>query len=83
MPILEFQCKNCAKVTERIIQRFKDAEETTQIVCPDCGGTAPKIISTPLPAHFYGSPDGYANPSPTKRHSYKLSTEKGNKHSGG
>jgi putative FmdB family regulatory protein len=82
MPILEVQCKNCAKVTERIIQRFKDAEETTQIVCPDCGGTAPKIISVPLPAHLYG--EGFYKPSATKRYSYKLADkDKGNKHSGG
>jgi putative FmdB family regulatory protein len=84
MPLFDFTCQQCGCTTEFLIQSFKEAEQTEEVMCPDCGGRALKQIGVPFPAHFYGNPDGYYKPSPTKRHSYKLADkDKGNKHSGG
>jgi putative FmdB family regulatory protein len=81
MPLFDFTCEQCGKTVEKIIQRFKEAEETNEIPC-ECGGVAKKQIGVPLPAHLYG--EGFYKPSATKRYSYKLADkEKGNKHSGG
>lgn len=40
MPIYEYECKKCGKVTERLVKNFKD----DSIEC-SCGAVACKIIS--------------------------------------
>jgi hypothetical protein len=39
---------------------------------------SPRAIEMTLEPHFYGSPLGYAKPSPAGRHSYKLISAEGN-----
>lgn len=41
MPIYEYECTNCGKITEAM-QKFSDAPLST---CPSCGGTLRKLIS--------------------------------------
>lgn len=41
MPIYEYECTSCGKVTE-VMQKFSDAPLTT---CPSCGGSLRKLIS--------------------------------------
>ena len=41
MPIYEYQCVSCEKITE-VMQKFSDAQLT---VCPECGGELKKLIS--------------------------------------
>jgi putative FmdB family regulatory protein len=43
MPLYEYQCESCQKVTERI-QKFSDPLMET---CPACGGTVKKLLSSP------------------------------------
>ena len=42
MPIYEYQCEQCGKLTE-VIQKFSDAPLTE---CSHCGGHVTKILST-------------------------------------
>ncbi|MEJ5300152.1 MAG: zinc ribbon domain-containing protein [Thermodesulforhabdaceae bacterium] len=41
MPIYEYECTSCGKITE-VMQKFSDAPLTT---CPSCGGSLRKLIS--------------------------------------
>ena len=41
MPIYEYECSKCRKVTE-IIQKFSDSPIQE---CPECGGSVEKLIS--------------------------------------
>ncbi len=50
MPIYEYLCNDCNERSESI-QSFSDAPLT---VCPKCGGTLRKLISSPA-VHFKGS----------------------------
>lgn len=78
MPIHEYQCPT-GHTTEKFFKTFGDAENTDPIPCTVCGESAERALSTPLPAHFYGSPSGYYKPSATQRGSYKtISTKYGN-----
>lgn len=43
MPIYEYACEACGRVTE-VIQRFDDPPLT---VCPECGGAVKKMLSAP------------------------------------
>ena len=43
MPLYEFQCETCHKVTERI-QKYSDPPMET---CPACGGPVTKLLSSP------------------------------------
>ncbi len=43
MPLYEFQCETCQKVTERI-QKFSDPPMEA---CPACGGPVKKLVSSP------------------------------------
>ncbi|GMU64229.1 MAG: FmdB family transcriptional regulator [Acidobacteriota bacterium] len=43
MPIYEYACEACGRVTE-VIQRFEDPPLT---VCPECGGAVKKMLSAP------------------------------------
>lgn len=43
MPLYEFLCKDCNIRFEEV----KEWKENLTAVCPQCGGQAPKIISTP------------------------------------
>jgi len=42
MPLYDFECENCNKITEEM---FLIAERPSYIPCPDCGGKAIRIIS--------------------------------------
>jgi putative FmdB family regulatory protein len=42
MPIYEYACENCGKVTEKLVNISSDNQETD---CPECGGKAVKIMS--------------------------------------
>jgi hypothetical protein len=82
MPYHNFVCdKN--HDTEKLFLSFKAAEGVEEIDCVVCGRPAKRVLSVPFPAHFYGNPDGFYKPSPTKRYSYKLAAEKGNANSAG
>jgi putative FmdB family regulatory protein len=50
MPIYEYQCASCGKVVERW-QKFSEAPLT---VCPQCGGSLEKLISS-CAFHLKGS----------------------------
>jgi putative FmdB family regulatory protein len=50
MPLYEYQCESCQKVTERI-QKFSDPLMET---CPACGGPVKKLLSSPA-FHLKGS----------------------------
>jgi putative FmdB family regulatory protein len=50
MPLYEYQCEACGKVTERI-QKFSDPPMET---CPACGGLVKKLLSSPA-IQFKGS----------------------------
>ncbi len=50
MPLYEYQCESCGKVTERI-QKFSDPPLES---CPACGGRVKKLLSTPA-IQFKGS----------------------------
>ncbi|MGC8720702.1 MAG: FmdB family zinc ribbon protein [Thermodesulforhabdaceae bacterium] len=41
MPIYEYECTSCGKITEAM-QKFSDAPLT---ICPSCGGSLRKLIS--------------------------------------
>lgn len=50
MPLYEYQCESCEKITERI-QKFSDPPLET---CPACGGHVKKLPSSPA-IQFKGS----------------------------
>lgn len=43
MPIYEYSCEACGRVTE-VLQRLDEAPLS---VCPDCGGALRKLVSAP------------------------------------
>lgn len=77
MPFHEFKCTE-GHVTEIFFRNFASADATPFVECSVCQQVAEKIISAPLPAMMFGSPDGYSNPSSLKRYSTKLSSHGGN-----
>jgi hypothetical protein len=80
LPIFEYEC-SAGHITEKLFLTFGAAEKekSDPIPCKACGESAElKEFSVPRPAMFLGNPDGYHRPSPTKRYSTKLATEKGN-----
>lgn len=80
MPILEYQCSE-GHITEKLFLTFAAAEGQDCVECEECGQEADMVPSVPFPAMFFGSPDGYHKPSPRKRYSTKLVSQKdGNKH---
>jgi DNA-directed RNA polymerase subunit RPC12/RpoP len=98
MPIHEFRCSNdhlterlfltFAAVDELENYGLEDPttgdliESGKYIRCPQCEEMALMQMSVPFPGHFYGNPEGYQKPSPTKRHSTKLvSAKEGNRNS--
>lgn len=82
MPIHEFKCPS-GHITEKLFLSFGAAHGVDVIPCGTCEEAGTKIDSVPLPAHFYGNPDGYDRPSPAKRYSTKLAAQNGNEHSMG
>lgn len=82
MPIHQYRCPE-GHITERFFKTFAAADDVTITFCEHCEGVGERIISTPLPAMFYGNPDGYHKPSATKRYNTKLVTQKGNAHAAG
>ena len=50
MPLYEYQCESCQKVTERI-QKYSDP---LMEICPACGGPVKKLLSSPA-FQFKGS----------------------------
>jgi len=92
MAIIEFKCE-CGNEFTKILQFHElttDGDPNGPVNdvltrdCTVCGQPTKRVVfSVPLEAHFYGDPAGYHKPSPTKRHSYKLSDKSGNKDSMG
>lgn len=83
MPIYSHICDD-GHETEVFYLTFRAAEGAVRIVpCKTCGKPARKQdFSVPAPGQFFGNPDGYYKPSPRKRFSNKLVSQKeGNKHS--
>ena len=75
MPIYEYQCAACGKVVERW-QKFSEAPLT---VCPQCGGSLEKLISS-CSFHlkgsgWYVSDYGGKNPSTDTSETSKETTE--------
>lgn len=82
MPIIEFS-SSCGHVWEEIIPFSKSNNARSK--CPKCGETVKRkeFMVTALPLSFFGNPDGYHKPAPSKRHSYKtVSAKTGNRDSG-
>lgn len=78
MPIIEFHCTECNQRFEKLFW-FPEVKDEMYEACPKCGKATPRILfSIPLPAHFYGNPEGYHKPSPCKRYSTKLVAQSGN-----
>lgn len=82
MPYYEYVCPVHGEIT-KFFPTFSGAEaHINKTNCnvesdgTECGEDSVRIMSVPLPAHFYGNPDGYHKPSPTKRHSNKLVSQK-------
>ena len=50
MPLYEYQCRQCGRLTEKI-QKFSDPELT---VCPHCGGELSRTLTAPA-VQFKGS----------------------------
>ena len=50
MPLYEYQCRDCRRLTE-VIQKFSDDPLTD---CSECGGTLEKVLSAPA-FHLKGS----------------------------
>ena len=50
MPLYEYQCRDCGRLSE-VIQKFSDDPLTD---CSECGGTLEKVLSAPA-FHFKGS----------------------------
>lgn len=42
MPIFEFKCESCKKITEKIVK-----SDITYVECPNCSGKATKQLSAP------------------------------------
>jgi len=86
MPIHEFKCDS-GHITERFFKTFEQAEGVDFVACDEfvngrlCNRPADRVIfSRTLEPMFYGNPDGYAKPSPTKRFNTKtVSQKEGNK----
>lgn len=79
----EYKCSS-GHITEQFFRSISaaDAAKHQPIDCTVCGERAELVeFSTTLAPHLYGG--GFYNGSPTKRHSWKLATEKGNKDSAG
>ena len=59
MPIYEWYCQVCEKITEQIVS-VEEAEDT--IECVYCGGPASRIISLST-FQLKGNPDGWYSPA--------------------
>jgi hypothetical protein len=77
VPYLEYRCQE-GHTTEKFFRSITEGEASPSIQCLACRKPALKIFSIPLPAHFYGNPEGYDKPSPAKRFSTKLAAQSGN-----
>ena len=78
MPIIEFRCTQCNYTFDKLFW-FPEVKDEMYEACPRCGKDTPRILfSRTLEPHFYGNPDGYSAPSPTKRYSTKLVAQSGN-----
>lgn len=83
MPVYEYRCPKCGKLTERFYTSFASASNASSVAC-QCGALSLRVPSVPLKPHLYGRPDGYHHPSPTKRFSTKVASEiDGNKYTDG
>jgi len=85
MPIYEYECPEGHQTTQ-VFKTFDEAAPHTEAMpCKEDGCTlfALRKWSVPMPGHFYGNPEGYYKPSPTKRTSYKLAAASGNEGSAG
>lgn len=78
MPIYEYDCP-VGHHSTKLYTTFKEAEPFIDSAqCSECGVEAKRVQSVPFEAHFYGNPDGYYKPSPSKRFSTKLVNSNGN-----
>jgi putative FmdB family regulatory protein len=82
MPLYEYKCLQCHRLTEKI-QKFSDPEIT---ICPHCGGTLERVISAPAISFKGGGwyADGYGNAKPaasgeTKGETKNAPTDSGSK----
>jgi putative FmdB family regulatory protein len=70
MPLYEYQCDACANRFE-VIQQYKDAPIE---VCPKCGGTVKKLLSSPA-IQFKGT--GWYNTDNARKGSESATTKSG------
>ena len=83
MPTYTFRCPN-QHTFDIFFKTFSAALPRENDALCDCGETGVRVQEAPLGFGLYGDPAGYANPSPTKRHSTKLvSSKDGNRNSVG
>lgn len=76
MPYYEYQCPEGHVITEFFRSFSLASSYENSLPCPEHGCASPRVPSTPLPAHLYGNPNGYHNPSPTKRFNTKTVSQK-------
>jgi hypothetical protein len=80
---MEYECSS-GHVTERFFKSFRESDAAKEVTCEVCGEPARKIPSRILGWALYGNPDGWTNPSKTKRWSYKtVSQVEGNSSAAG
>lgn len=83
MPLHQYRCPS-GHIIEKFFRSFSAADGVDTVPCNKCVLDAERIISVPLPAMFFGNPDGYHSPSPLKRYNTKVVSQKsGNDHAAG
>lgn len=55
MPIYEYRCESCETVSEALV---KIADRFQEQLCPECGGKAKLIVSTPMLKLPFNDPAG-------------------------
>ena len=59
MPIYEYKCRTCKKISESFESTYKNARKV--ILCPECGQDAFKIMSTgTFKVNGFNEKNGYA-----------------------
>lgn len=56
MPLYDFKCTNCRKVTEKLVK-----SDVTNVECPNCGSSATRQLAAPGGFNLQG--DGFYKPS--------------------
>lgn len=78
MPYYDYVCGRCGLAFDKFFRSIAEGEPHIKYTMCQCNYIATRVPSVPFPAHFYGEPSHWTNPSPLKRHSTKLASAEGN-----